>query len=214
MTKGRYLRLCFEKPIRLVFRILNLIYSFPVHRKVQQAGSFFYSQWIAANLRQAGKGVLFFRKIELVGGKYISIGDMTKIGRHGVLTAWKRANKPAPHLEIGKDCDFGEYNHISCASSIIIGNGVLTGRWVTIDDNSHGNNSLEQMKEPPSSRPISFKGPIKIGNNVWIGDKATLLSGIEIGEGSIIAANSVVTHDIPPFCIAAGCPAKVIKSNA
>lgn len=215
MTVGRYLRLRFEKLFRFVFWSLNLIYSFPVHRKVQQAVSFFYSQWIIANIKEAGKGILFFRPVELVGGKYISIGNMTKFGHHCVLTAWEHTDvaKTTPKLVIGTNCDFGEYNHISCANTIIIGNGVLSGRWVTIVDNSHGDNSISQMKMSPASRPIFSKGIIKIGDNVWLGDKVTILPEVEIGEGSIIAANSVVTHDIPSFSIAAGCPAKVIKSN-
>lgn len=46
---------------------------------------------------------------------------------------------------------------------------------------------------------------------MWIGTKASIMSGVRIGKGAIIAANSVVTHDIPPYCVAAGVPAKVIK---
>lgn len=55
------------------------------------------------------------------------------------------------------------------------------------------------------------KGPIYVGNNVWIGDNVTILSGVTIGDGAAIGAGSVVTHDIPPFAIAVGVPAKVIK---
>ena len=51
-----------------------------------------------------------------------------------------------------------------------------------------------------------------IGKNVWVGEKVTVLPGVHIGEGSIIGANSVVTHDIPPYSIAVGIPAKVIKT--
>lgn len=55
------------------------------------------------------------------------------------------------------------------------------------------------------------KGDVSIGKNVWIGEKATILPGVTIGEGSIIGANSVVTKNIPPYSIACGIPAKVIK---
>ena len=51
-----------------------------------------------------------------------------------------------------------------------------------------------------------------IGDNVWIGDKATILPGVTIGEGAIIAANAVVTKNVPAFSVAAGNPAKIIKS--
>lgn len=57
---------------------------------------------------------------------------------------------------------------------------------------------------------LTFKGPIEIGNDVWIGARSVILSGVKIGNGAIIAANSVVTKDIPEYAIAAGVPAKVI----
>ena len=55
------------------------------------------------------------------------------------------------------------------------------------------------------------KGPIVINDDVWLGTNALILSGIEIGQGAVIAAGAVVTNDIPPYAIAAGVPAKVIK---
>ena len=58
---------------------------------------------------------------------------------------------------------------------------------------------------------MTSNGPIIIGDNVWIGDKVTILSGVKIGNNAIIGSNSVVTKDIPPFSVAAGIPAKVIK---
>ena len=58
---------------------------------------------------------------------------------------------------------------------------------------------------------MTSKGPVIIGDNVWIGDKATILGGVTIGESVIIAANSVVTKDVPPYSVVAGIPAKVIK---
>ena len=55
--------------------------------------------------------------------------------------------------------------------------------------------------------------PIHIGNHVWIGTRATILKGVDIGEGAIIAAGAVVTHDVPPHSIVGGVPAKVIAEN-
>jgi virginiamycin A acetyltransferase len=58
---------------------------------------------------------------------------------------------------------------------------------------------------------ITSKGPIVIGNDVWIGTKSTILSGLRIGDGAIIGANSLVTKDIPPYAVVGGSPARVIK---
>ena len=62
-------------------------------------------------------------------------------------------------------------------------------------------------------RFVTSKGPVIIGNNVWIGDKATVLPNVTIGDGAVIAANAVVTKDVPPYSIVAGNPAKVIKQT-
>ncbi len=60
-------------------------------------------------------------------------------------------------------------------------------------------------------RPVKSKGSIVIGDNVWIGDKATILPGVIIGDGAVIAANAVVSKDVPAYCVAGGNPAKIIK---
>ncbi len=55
------------------------------------------------------------------------------------------------------------------------------------------------------------KGPVVIGNNVWLGNNVCVMPGVTIGDGAIIGANSVVTHDVPAYAVAAGVPAKIIK---
>ena len=55
--------------------------------------------------------------------------------------------------------------------------------------------------------------PIKIGNHVWIGQRATVLKGVTIGDGAVIAAGSIVTRDVPPHSLVGGIPAKVLKEN-
>ena len=105
------------------------------------------------------------------------------------------------------------YNHITCANKIIIGDSLLTGKWVTITDNSHGETDKVTLGMRPQKRPISSKGPVEIGNNVWIGDKATILPSVTIGDGAVIAANSVVIKDVLAYGVVGGNPAKVIKRN-
>ncbi len=129
------------------------------------------------------------------------------------MTAWDKYENQCftPDVKIGKNCNFGDYLHLTCINKINIGDDLLTGRWVTISDNGHGNSNYQTLQISPVKRNLVSKGPVEIGNNVWIGDKATILSGVKIGECSIIAANAVVTKDVPSYSVVAGNPAKIIK---
>lgn len=166
-------------------------------------------------------GKVYFNKLgSFIGGEYIYIGDDTAFGNYIYLTAWdsfKTLNGTQhfmPEIHIGKHCIFGDFNHITCINKITIGDNLLTGKWVTITDNSHGNTDFQTLKNiPPNFRDLTSKGPISIGNNVWIGDKATILPGISIGDGAVIAANAVVTTDVPAYSVVGGNPAKILKSN-
>lgn len=93
---------------------------------------------------------------------------------------------------------------ITCASKIFIGEGCAIARDVIIRDyDAHSINlsGYQIAKE------------IQIGNHVWIGNRAMVLKGVKIGDGSIIAAGAIVTRDVPSGCIVAGVPAKIVKQN-
>lgn len=93
---------------------------------------------------------------------------------------------------------------IRCSERIEIGYGVAISHDVTImDSDAHQMLCSSQAKTQP----------VRIGNHVWIGTRATILKGVTIGDGAMIAAGAVVTKDVPPRCLAAGVPAKVIKEN-
>ena len=104
-----------------------------------------------------------------------------------------------------------DYVQISCIDRIVLGDHLLVGQNVYISDNSHGNADATAIGTPPLERPLTSKGPVVIGKNVWIGRNSTILSGVTIGDNAIIGANSVVTRDVPENCVVAGSPAKPIK---
>lgn len=198
------------RPLLLVLtKVWHCFYPYRVKHALGLICNYIYSLWVVNEFKKVGKDVLIYHLGTLRGAKYMEIGDDTVIGRHAVLTAWPtyRNQTFTPKVTIGSGCDFGEYLHLSCVSAITIGNGVLTGRWVTITDNAHGHATMEEMTLPPASRPLAIKGDITIGNNVWIGDKATILSGVTIGDGAIVA---VTTH-VPAYSVVGGCPARVLK---
>lgn len=193
--------------------IINLIFNYKVYLILNKIFIQIYSIWISKQFTKIGTNVRFGKKLTLHGSQYICIGNNSKFGYGCILTAWDKYGKQnlSPHISIGQNSFFGEYNHITAINSITIGDGVLTGRWVTITDNAHGKSCYEELCEKPYLRDLYSRGKVVIGNNVWIGDKVSIMPNVKIGESSIIAANSVVTKDIPPFSVAAGIPAIVIK---
>lgn len=191
------------------------MYSYNTSLWIKNKRESLYSLWISNFLGSVGRNSEIRYPCKLWGGgsKYISIGEGTTIQGHCILGAWiKYAGEMFnPFISIGNNCNIGEHTHITSINRITIGDGLLTGRYVYIGDNSHGGLSIEEASIPPIKRQLKSKGEIVIGNNVWIGDKATILAGVHIGDNVIIGANSVVTHDVPSNCIAAGMPAKVVK---
>lgn len=158
--------------------------------------------------------VILFCARHLVGLENIKVGKNCTLGKNIQLTAWKRFNgqKFSPYISIGNGCVIGNNAHITAINSIIIGNKVLTGCNILITDNSHGNGTIEEKDLFPMNRPLTSKGAVVIEDNVWLGDNVCVLSGVTIGKGSIIGANAVVTHSIPPYSVAAGTPARIIKT--
>lgn len=150
----------------------------------------------------------------LIGAEYISVGAHSYIGKGTELTAWKAYGNQSmqPSISFGEWCRVGDYSHITAINEIRIGNNVRMGPRILITDNAHGASTIEMLRIPPNERPLVSKGPVIIEDNVWIGEKASIMPGVRIGKGAIIGANSVVTKDVPPYTIVGGIPAKVIKS--
>lgn len=196
-------------------KCFHFTYSYKTSRKVKEIRDRIYTFWIRNNIHQIDHSSGIGIDCTLLGGQYMKIGEKTTIGRHCVLTCWDeyRGEKLTPSLIIGNNCAIGEYAHITAINSIVIGNNVLTGRRITITDNYHGKSQLEDLELPPSKRNLYSKGPVIIGDNVWIGDKVSIMSGVHIGDNTVIAANSVVTKDIPKNSVAAGIPAIIIRNN-
>lgn len=88
MTITRYLRLKTEPLIGCIGRVLYCLFRYSWGRKFSLLTDAFYTAWIANAFSKTGKGIIFYHPLTIVGGKYISIGANTRIGRHSVVTAW------------------------------------------------------------------------------------------------------------------------------
>lgn len=111
------------------------------------------------------------------------------------------------HLSIGEGSIIGHFNHIFATGVIEIEKNVLTADKVFISDNQH---IFTDVKTPIHSQGIKQLNKVIIGEGSWIGENVCIL-GASIGKNCVIGSNSVVTRDIPDYCVAVGSPAKVIK---
>lgn len=106
----------------------------------------------------------------------------------------------------------GDYSGIGVNAKIHgtceIGDYVMMGEDCTVITRNHRH---DRTDIPMMKQGFEQEQPVYIGNDVWIGDKVTILAGVHIGDGCIIGAGAVVSRDIPPYAVAAGVPAKVIK---
>lgn len=192
---------------------VGCILPYSLHSKYKGLLQWFYTGYRARKFQHWGKRSKMGFNMHICGENMISVMNNVYIGSGTSLTAFTGGNdNKNVKIRIGNNCMIGSDCHITALSGITIGEGLLTGKSVLISDNSHGNPSdTDLLNISPKARPLYSKANIVIGNNVWIGEKAAIMAGVTIGNGAIIGANSVVTHDIPPYSIAAGCPAKIIN---
>jgi len=151
------------------------------------------------------------------------------IGEKCVVNGTFVMEREIGQISIGDRTFINAGTFIICASDIRIGSDVLLAWGITIiDHDAHSVRWSERINDVEQHRLGLLSGgyqeaalrknwdvvsmsPVVIGNKVWIGFNSIILKGVSIGEGAVVAAGSVVTKDIPPYCIVAGNPAKVVR---
>lgn len=117
-------------------------------------------------------------------------------------------------VTIGMDVQLNNNVHLGARDSIVIGNRVLIASNVFISDHAHGvysgDGAHSSPLEPPAQR-VEPRAPVEIGDDVWLGEHVCVLAGVHIGRGTVVGAGSIVTESLPPYSIAVGTPARVIK---
>lgn len=156
--------------------------------------------------KELGPRAFVAKPLRLNGRRYMSIGKNTIVQTNGWLIALK-IDEHEPELVIGEGCALGDFNHIAAVRRVVFGNNVLTANGVYVSDNLHG---FEDIRTPIMNQPVRFKAEVHIGDGTWIGENVCII-GASIGKNCVVGANSVVTRDIPDYCVAVGMPAKVIK---
>ena len=107
-------------------------------------------------------------------------------------------------ITIGDNCFFNHNCSLTAAENIVIGNQCMFANNFVVVDHDHDRKDGKILKELVSA-------PVKIGNNVWCGANVTVLKGVTIGDGAVIAAGSVVNRDVAAYSVVAGVPARKIS---
>lgn len=170
----------------------------------------YYEPLFKTRCERVGKNLRLIGGLPLLMGNPIrlSIGDNVTLS--GVTTFIGSKLIDDPLLDIGSDSYIGHQTTIVTGRGVHIGRHVLIASRVFIaGDDSHPLDPIARMRhEPPL--PVDTKS-VWIENGAWIGEGATVLKGVRVGYGAVVAAQAVVTKDVPPYTVVAGNPATVVK---
>lgn len=139
----------------------------------------------------------------------ITLADNAQLTLHGDVILYEGVGV---RVTEGAKLSIGDHTYINRSASIDCTQEITIGDYCAISDNVQILDS--------DFHPVTYNGetsamskPVHIGNHVWIGRSAIILKGVTIGDGAIVGAGSIVTRDVPPGCLVAGNPARVIKEN-
>lgn len=132
-----------------------------------------------------------------------------KCGKVGdSLRANGRIEGLSSRIKIGSNCNFNDGANFLGTGEVVINDYFHSGMGLTIISSNH---EFDRGTEIPYSRGSTFNKKVNIGEFVWCGHNVTIMPGVNIGEGVVIAAGSVVTKSVPNFAVVGGVPAKIIK---
>lgn len=133
----------------------------------------------------------------LVLGRWVHIGSGNSIRCHEGT------------LRIGDKCVFGKDNTVNAYLDVEFGAATIVADWVYVCDFDH---VFDDVTVPIKDQGI-VKAPVRIGPDVWLGTKVTVVRGVTVGRGCVVAANAVVNRDLPAYSVAVGVPARVVRNR-
>ncbi|WP_202949961.1 acyltransferase [Blastomonas sp. AAP53] len=148
---------------------------------------------------------------------FLNESDVVRIGEQSVIECKIMSDRAGIDVQIGNRTFIGA-SLLVAAEKIVIGNDILISWGVTIVDHDSHNLDWEYRQHDVVQWGRGEKNwdhvtirPVTICDKVWIGFGASILKGITVGEGAIVAANSVVTKDVAPWTVVAGNPARIVR---
>lgn len=160
--------------------------------------------------RSCGKNLHIGKEVKFRNLKRISFGNNCDIADHVVFAPLVSNNgqEYVSEIRIGNNVHFGTQDRIACKDSVVIEDNVLFAAFVHVTDHSH---EYRDVTRPVSLQGVMGKGGVVIKEGAWLAFGCHILSGVTVGEHAVVAANSVVTKDVPAYSVVAGNPARVIS---
>jgi len=159
----------------------------------------------------AGKNLILEDNVSIdaLSANGINLGDHVSIAKDSILFCTGVIAQKGTGITIGHRTGIGARAFLAGQGGITIGNDVITGPNIQVFSENHNFSDLTQtIKEQGVTKQAT-----SIGNNCWIGGGVSILAGVNIGDGCVIAAGSIVTKSVPANSIAAGVPAKIIRNR-
>lgn len=170
-----------------------------IRRFVNPVVAWYRKTSFLSGLKSCGKGISVRGPVYLWNDN-VSIGDSSNIYQN--VTLWGPGV-----INIGKNAEIGIGSTVYSTEKVVIGDNVLIAAGCYIIDSNHGIAKNQLIRNQKSVR----KGPVIIEDGAWLGAGVKVLSGVHIGKGAVIGAQSLVNSDIPDYAVAVGVPARVIN---
>lgn len=199
MNKARHTVFLVLRKIYLMFRtrtVRGIVIWKPANCRVSQGAKIYVDKRFIFNLPWNKRDLCYLGELSITKHAKLSVGNVRMYSGCTLCVDGTFSMKSG----------YINYNsRIFCRNQISIGEGVVVAPEVIMRDSDQH----QIVSEGETKKPLS--APITIGNHVWIGTRAVILKGVNIGDNVVIAAGSLVTRDVPDNSLAAGVPAKVIK---
>jgi acetyltransferase-like isoleucine patch superfamily enzyme len=177
-----------------------------LHFRIRDYLSILFYRMLGPFFGSMGRRVRIVRPLRIFGARYCHFGDDSVL-QYGAYVAALNTFAQPPLLRIGARTMIGNHAHIVVTRRVEFGESVLTADRLFVSDNAHG---YDDPNVPVRDQGLVQLAEVRIGDGSWIGENVCI-SGASIGRNCVIAANSVVTRDIPDHCVAGGAPARIIK---
>ncbi|MGY8873243.1 MAG: acyltransferase [Pseudomonadales bacterium] len=202
----------FEVPaVKLIYKPILILHTLICHLLSSLTRVLYWTPLFKTRLSNHSKHLYLYGGMPLVQGNLdIAVGNDCRISGQTTFSG-RWSSKQTPQLIIGNNVGIGWQTTIAVGQRVIIGDNVrIAGRGFLAGYPGHPLDPVARAKGLPESD--DQVGDIILEQDVWLGSGVSVMKGVTIGAGTIVAAGSVVTHSLPAFVLAAGVPAKVIKS--